>query len=57
MSAIGTSMLKKTRKDAARNLKRTNLANHEVVLDRVGHNGLLWSRRAHEAIVGALLDR
>lgn len=29
----------------------------EVVLDRVGHNGLLWSRRAHEAIVGALLDR
>ena len=35
VSAIGTSMLKKSRKESARALKRTNLANHEVVLDRV----------------------
>ena len=35
VSAIGTSMVKKTRKESARDLKRTNLVNHEVVLDRV----------------------
>ncbi|MFT4622009.1 MAG: triacylglycerol lipase [Myxococcota bacterium] len=28
---------------------------HEVLLSRIGHNGLLWSRRAHEAVVAALL--
>lgn len=28
----------------------------EIVLDRVGHNGLLWSRQAHRAIVDALVD-
>ena len=32
---MGASMAKPARKDAARNLKRTNLANHEVLLDRV----------------------
>lgn len=26
----------------------------ELVLDSVGHNGLLWSRRAHTAVVSAL---
>lgn len=26
----------------------------EVILDRVGHNGLLWSREAHEAVIEAL---
>ncbi len=28
----------------------------EVVLDHVGHNGLLWSRAAHDAVVRALSD-
>jgi pimeloyl-ACP methyl ester carboxylesterase len=28
---------------------------HEVVLSRIGHNGLLWSKRAHEAVLAALL--
>jgi pimeloyl-ACP methyl ester carboxylesterase len=26
----------------------------EVVLPGVGHNGLLWARKAHDAVVGAL---
>ena len=28
---------------------------HEILLSRIGHNGLLWSKRAHESVIAALL--
>ena len=35
VAALGASMAKKTRKESARSLKRTNLVSHELTLDRV----------------------
>ena len=35
--------------------RRASIAGQrEIVLDGLGHNGLLWSRRCHEAVVGVL---